>query len=65
MQIMDLQLRAQKLIDTGKMPPLEKVLYAVDNVRQEFGPKMKAARTELPGIEIMKKMNSAQRERSF
>jgi hypothetical protein len=65
MQIMDLQLGAQKLIDTGKMPSLEKVLYAVDNVRQEFGPKMKAARTELPGIEIMKKMNNAQRERSF
>jgi hypothetical protein len=40
----DLRTGAQKLISEGRMPKLQQLLAAIAEVRQKYGPKLKAAR---------------------
>ena len=42
----DLRKRADELIETGKMPPLEAVLQAVAETRKKFVPQILKARKE-------------------
>jgi hypothetical protein len=40
----DLRREAQRLIASGEMPPLEKLLAAVAEAREKYGARLKAAR---------------------
>ena len=42
----DLKKRAEELIARGEMPSFEEVMAAIESVRAEYEPKIKAARIE-------------------
>ena len=46
--ISDIRKEAQKLIESGKMPPLHQLLGAVAYARQQYTPRIKAAQASGP-----------------